>query len=109
MSVDLMSAVADPTRRQLLDVLLDEGEGTATTLASKVPVSRQAVSKHLIVLDEAGLVRSRKEGKEVRFQIVPKKMNEAAREMAKLADLWDLRLNSIKRIAEAAARRKEGK
>ena len=52
----VLVALADPTRRQLLDLLSAQGQATATTLAEGMPVSRQAVVKHLTVLDEAGLV-----------------------------------------------------
>jgi predicted transcriptional regulator len=53
---DLWSAIGDPTRRRMLDLLLAEGAGTATTLSERLPVTRQAVSKHLVVLDRVGLV-----------------------------------------------------
>ena len=53
---DLWSAVGDPTRRRMLDLLLADGGGTATTLSERLPVTRQAVAKHLGVLDRVGLV-----------------------------------------------------
>ena len=53
---ELWAAIADPTRRRLLDALLAHGEATATVLAGDVPVTRQAVAKHLAILDRAGLV-----------------------------------------------------
>ena len=55
---ELWSAVGDPTRRRLLDLLLRDGPGTATSLSREVPVTRQAVAKHLVVLDRVGLVRA---------------------------------------------------
>jgi DNA-binding transcriptional ArsR family regulator len=58
----VLVALADPTRRRLLDLLADQGEGTATTLAERLPVSRQAVVKHLAVLDAAGLVAGSRVG-----------------------------------------------
>jgi hypothetical protein len=57
---ELWAAVADPTRRRLLDVLLARGEATATALAAELPVTRQGVAKHLAVLDRAGLVEGRR-------------------------------------------------
>ncbi len=63
---ELWDAVADPTRRRLLDVLLAHGEATATTLAGELPVTRQAVAKHHAVLDRAGLVEGRRRGRELR-------------------------------------------
>jgi DNA-binding transcriptional ArsR family regulator len=101
---ELLAAVADPTRRRLLDVLLDQGEATATTLARELPVTRQAVAKHLAVLGRAGLVEGDRQGREVRYVVRPKGLDAAARSMATVAAQWDQRLMAIKRIAESAAR-----
>jgi DNA-binding transcriptional ArsR family regulator len=100
----VLVALADPTRRQLLDLLAARGEATATTLAQRLPVSRQAVVKHLAVLDAAGLVSGGRVGREVRYAVRPAALNSTARWMAALASDWDQRLASIKRIAEAAER-----
>jgi ArsR family transcriptional regulator, cadmium/lead-responsive transcriptional repressor len=100
---ELWSAVADPTRRRVLDVLLDRGEATATAVAGELPVTRQAVAKHLIVLDRAGLVQGRRQGREVRYAVRPQRLGAATRSMAQVAAEWDARLAAIKRIAEAAA------
>src|SRR5947207_11456284 len=97
---ELWSAFADPTRRRVLDVLLDRGEATATTLAGEMPVTRQAVTKHLVVLDRAGLVEGRRQGREVRYVVRPERLNAAARSMAQVAAEWDTRLAAIMRIAE---------
>jgi DNA-binding transcriptional ArsR family regulator len=98
----VLAALADPTRRELLDVLSGRGQATATTLAEDLPVSRQAVVKHLAVLDTAGLVESTKVGREVRFSVRPEALDTTARWMAALAADWDRRLGRIKRLAEAA-------
>jgi DNA-binding transcriptional ArsR family regulator len=100
---ELWSAVADPTRRRVLDVLLTRGEATATTVAGELPVTRQAVAKQLGVLDRAGLVEGRRRGREVRYAVRPERLDVAARSMAQIAAEWDTRLAAIKRIAEAAA------
>ena len=100
----LWAAVADPTRRRLLDALLAQGGGTATTLARELPVTRQAVAKHLAVLDRAGLVEGGRQGREVRYVVRPQGLDLAARSMARVAAQWDRRLMAIKRIAETAAR-----
>ena len=105
---ELWSAVGDPTRRRVLDVLLNRGEATATTLAGELPVSRQAVAKHLVVLDRAGLVEGRRRGREVRYAVRPERLDVAARSMAQVAAQWDTRLEAIKRIAEAAALAQRG-
>ena len=102
---ELWAAVGDPTRRQLLDVLLAEGEATATTLAGELPVTRQAVAKQLAVLDRAGLVQGRRRGREVRYAVRAQQLDAAARSMARVAAEWDTRLAAIKRIAESVARK----
>jgi DNA-binding transcriptional ArsR family regulator len=100
----VLSALADPTRRRLLDLLAAHGEITATTLAGHLPVSRQAVVKHLAVLDAAGLVAGRRVGREVRYAVQPAALDTTARWMATLAAEWDRRLATVKRIAEEAER-----
>ncbi|MDX6201376.1 MAG: hypothetical protein QOJ83_876 [Frankiales bacterium] len=100
----VLVALADPTRRQLLDLLAAQGEVTATTLAEGLPVSRQAVVKHLTVLADAGLVAGSRVGREVRYSVRPAALDATARWMAALATDWDRRLATIKRIAEAAER-----
>ena len=104
---ELWAAVADPTRRRLLDALLAQGDATATTLAREVPVTRQAVAKHLAVLDRAGLVEGGRQGREVRYAVRPERLDLAARSLARVASQWDQRLLAIKRIAESAARARE--
>ena len=101
MSEDVFTALADPTRRTILDLLASHGHGTATTLAAALPVSRPAVIKHLAVLDRAGLVAARRHGREVRYVVEPRSLAETAAWMARLAADWDSRLNAVKRLAEA--------
>ncbi|WP_284747468.1 ArsR/SmtB family transcription factor [Amycolatopsis sp. RTGN1] len=96
----VLAALADPTRRQLLDLLAAHGQATATTLAGGLPVSRQAIVKHLTVLGSAGLVDSVKVGREVRYAVRPEALDTTARWMTSLAADWDRRLAKIKRIAE---------
>jgi DNA-binding transcriptional ArsR family regulator len=100
----VLAALADPTRRQLLDQLSARGRATASTLAGGLPISRQAVVKHLAVLDAAGLVDSTKVGREVRYAVRPEALDTTARWMSSLAAEWDRRLTKIKRVAEAAER-----
>ncbi|HEX2432976.1 MAG TPA: metalloregulator ArsR/SmtB family transcription factor [Gaiellaceae bacterium] len=101
---ELWAAVADPTRRRLLDALLARGEATATTLAGDLPVTRQAVAKHLSVLERAGLVDSRRLGREVRYAVRPERLDAATGWLARVAAEWDERLGAIKRLAESSAR-----
>ena len=97
----VLAALADPTRRQLLDKVSAAGQATASRLADGLPISRQAVVKHLAVLDAAGLVESTKVGREVRYAVRPEPLDTTARWMASLAADWDRRLAKIKRVAES--------
>ena len=98
----LWAAVADPTRRRVLDALLEQGGGSTTTLAEGLPVTRQAVAKHLAVLNRVGLVAGRRNGREVRYVVRPERLDTAAESMARVAAQWDRRLARIKRLAESA-------
>ena len=100
----VLAALADPTRRRLLDLLSVRGQATATTLSDGLPISRQAVVKHLGVLVSAGLVDATKIGREVRYAVRPDALDTTARWMAALAADWDRRLARIRRLAEAAER-----
>jgi DNA-binding transcriptional ArsR family regulator len=100
----VLAALSDPRRRQLLDLLSEQGEATATALAERLPVSRQAVVKHLAVLDAAGLVSASRAGREVRYAVRTAALDTTARWMAARAADWDRRLAKIKRAAEAAER-----
>jgi DNA-binding transcriptional ArsR family regulator len=104
---DLWSAVGDPTRRRMLDLLLAEGAGTATTLSEQLPVTRQAVSKHLVVLDRVGLVHAAAAGRERRYQVDEAQLARAVAQLADVGATWDARLRRIKRIAEAIERSQE--
>jgi DNA-binding transcriptional ArsR family regulator len=97
---DVLSALTDPTRRALLGILVERGEATATSLSPELSVSRQAVSKHLGVLGEAGLVHARRTGREVRYQVRPDPLHETATWLHDMAVLWEVRLRRIKSIAE---------
>jgi ArsR family transcriptional regulator, cadmium/lead-responsive transcriptional repressor len=98
---ELWVAVADPTRRAVLDVLLAHGQATATTLAAELPITRQAVAKHLAVLERAGLVEGRRRGREVRYAVRPERLDAATRGLMRVAADWDTRLATIKRLAES--------
>jgi len=97
---DLWSAIGDPTRRRMLDLLLVEGAGTATTLSRRLP----AVAKHLGVLDRAGLVNATPAGREKRYQVDDAQLARAVAQLASVGSAWDARLRRIKRIAEAIER-----
>jgi DNA-binding transcriptional ArsR family regulator len=99
---DLWAAIADPSRRRVLDLLVQRGEASASSLAGQVPFSRQAVSKHLAALEEAGLIGRRKQGREVLYRVDANRLDQATRAMVEVARQWDRRLDTIKRVAEAA-------
>src|ERR1700727_2697229 len=99
---ELWSAIADPSRRRVLDLLVSNGAVSASWLAVRVPFSRQAVSKQLVVLERAGLISRRKHGREVLYQVEADRLDQATRAMAELAARWDRRLDVIKRLAETA-------
>jgi ArsR family transcriptional regulator, cadmium/lead-responsive transcriptional repressor len=97
----LWAAIADPTRRRVLEALLERGQATTTALAEGLPVTRQAVAKHLVVLDRVGLVTSERRGREVRYAVRPERLDAAGQAMARVAAQWDRRLTRIKRLAES--------
>ena len=95
----VLEALGDPTRRIVVELLAAGGGRTATSLAGELPVTRQAVVQHLAVLREAGLVDSRREGREVRFELRPTALTATAAWMADVAAAWDHRLKIIQEIA----------
>ncbi|CAN5427399.1 metalloregulator ArsR/SmtB family transcription factor [soil metagenome] len=103
---DLWSAVGDPTRRRMLDLLLAAGDGTATTLSDQLPVTRQAVAKHLAVLDRVGLVHVTPAGREMRYQVDSDQLARAVAQLTTVGATWDGRLRRIKQIAETIERTK---
>jgi DNA-binding transcriptional ArsR family regulator len=98
---DLWSAIGDPTRRRLLDLLLNAGGGTATSLGQQLPVTRQAVAKHLAVLSTVGLVGVTPAGREMRYRVNDAQLARAAAQLTSVGAAWDARLQRIKGIAES--------
>ncbi len=101
---ELWIAVAEPSRRSILELLVNRGEASASSLAEEVVVSRQAVAKNLAILQQAQLVQSRKLGREVLFSVRPDELDRAAQLLVNTGTAWDRRLQSIKRIAEETHR-----
>ena len=99
---DLWEAISDPTRRKLLDLLVAQGHATATTLTAEMPVSRQAISKHLVLLQRVGLIDGHRQGREVRYEVREQRLAEATDALSAVADRWDRRLRVIKHLAEQA-------
>lgn len=101
---DLWSAIGDPTRRSMLDLLLADGPRTATALSEQLPITRQAVSKHLAVLDRVGLLTGTSVGRERHYRVDEAQLARAAAQLSSVGTSWDARLRRIKHIAEALER-----
>ncbi len=98
MSTDqVFAALADRTRRDVLELIGSSGEASATQLARQLPVSRQAINKHLASLAAAGLVADRRAGREVLYRLTPAPMSEAMGWMTSVGAEWDDRLAALKR------------
>lgn len=93
----VFAALADPTRRRLLDELSEGGPRSATELAPGYAMSRQAVVKHLGVLADAGLVTARRDGRDVRYQLEPDPLADATAWLAEVGLRWDRRLDALRR------------
>ena len=96
----VFSALADPTRREVVRSLAAEPGLTASHLAGELPMTRQAVAKHLNALSGAGLVRARREGRETRYTLTPAPLGEAIEWMTSVGAQWDDRLA---RLAQRAS------
>ncbi|PRY63394.1 ArsR family transcriptional regulator [Knoellia remsis] len=101
----VFTALADPTRRLVLERLGRLESATATALARDLTVTRQAVLKHLTVLADAGLVESRRDGREVLFTVRPEHLRSTAAWLVARADAWQDRLDALRSAAESRAGR----
>jgi DNA-binding transcriptional ArsR family regulator len=98
MSTDqVFAALGDRTRRDVLELIGSRGEASATQLARELPVSRQAINKHIASLAAAGLVADRRAGREVLYHVTPAPMSEAMGWMTAVGAEWDDRLAALKR------------
>ena len=103
MSADLApvcAALGDETRWTIL-AALGEGPASASALARVLPVSRQAIGKHLEMLERVGLVEAEQAGREVRYRALGSRLDALARDLARIGAEWDRQLALIKRLAEA--------
>jgi ArsR family transcriptional regulator, cadmium/lead-responsive transcriptional repressor len=96
----VFAALADPTRRGIYRALAGGGGDTASDLARQLPISRQAVSKHLAALADAGLVSARREGRQTRYRPTLEPLEDVAAWMADVGALWDARLAALARMVE---------
>jgi DNA-binding transcriptional ArsR family regulator len=93
----VFNALADANRRYVLEALAERDTATATELAAELPVTRQAVAKHLAALNDAGLVERRREGRETRYELTPEPLGEAMEWMAGVGAEWDARLSALRK------------
>ena len=96
----LFGALADPTRRLLVERLLTDGPATATALAEAEPLTRQAILKHLQVLEAAGLLAHERSGREVRYRVTPQPLASAVAWILDTAGQWDQRLDRLRKLAK---------
>lgn len=99
----VFAAVADPMRRAILEVVVDEGPVTATQVSTRFPISRQGVAKHLGVLRDAGLVRARRQGRETRFEASLEPLGAVSAWMDDVGAAWDRRLDRLGRALRGRA------
>jgi DNA-binding transcriptional ArsR family regulator len=100
----VFDALADPNRRYVVEALAERGTATATELAAELQVSRQAVAKHFAALSEAGLVESRREGRETRYELTPQPLAGALDWMADVGGKWDARLTRLRELLSGGSR-----
>jgi DNA-binding transcriptional ArsR family regulator len=97
----VFAALADPTRRQVVETLLSEGSVTVPGLTAALPMSRQAVAKHVDALQEAGLLRREGEGRRLSYRLEPGALEPAAAWLDRIGREWDGRLGRLKRAVES--------
>ncbi len=100
----VFDALSDPNRRYVVEALAQRPTATATELAAELPVTRQAVSKHLAALGQAGLVEGRREGRETRYRLTPGPLGDAMDWMADVGASWDARLMQLHRHLTGGSR-----
>jgi DNA-binding transcriptional ArsR family regulator len=103
MQQDVFSALADPTRRQLISWLAAR-PATATELAGRLPISRQAITKHLAVLDDARLLAKERQGREVLYRLDAERLATASEWIATVSARWEARIGRLKRYLEEGER-----
>ena len=99
--VAVFAALGDPTRAALLTTLVERGSGSATSLAEGAPITRQAVDRHLRVLADAGLVKARRQGREVVYTLEPGTLARSSEWLEELGRIWERKLQMLKAAAEA--------
>jgi DNA-binding transcriptional ArsR family regulator len=96
----LFAALGDPTRLALVRQLADDGPASISVLADKQAITRQGVTKHLHVLEDAGVIGGRRQGREQVWTLNPKRLAEGRRHIDVIAAGWDDALARLKMLAE---------
>jgi DNA-binding transcriptional ArsR family regulator len=96
----VFDALSDPTRRRLVETLARGGTVTASGLAAQLPITRQAVAKHLTALRGAELVSASRVGRETQYKLRPQPLDEAAHWIQMVSAEWDDRLEALRRSLE---------
>ena len=96
----LFAAPPDPTRRSVFGRLSERGPASASKLAAELPITRQAIAKHLALLDEAGLVERVRHGREVQYRVRPEALEDVTSWVARVGARWEERLEKLKRSFE---------
>jgi DNA-binding transcriptional ArsR family regulator len=96
----VFDALADPTRRRVVETLARGGTVTASGLATELPITRQAVAKHLSALRGADLVSASRVGRETHYELRPQPLDEAAGWIQMVSAEWDERLDALRRSLE---------
>ena len=102
---EVFGALADPTRREVMRSLAEQPGLTASRLAGELPMTRQAVAKHLTALSGAGLVQGRREGRETRYTLTPAPLSGAMEWMVEVGAQWDARLERLRRASQSGPAR----
>jgi len=97
---DVFKAIADPTRRRML-MLLTENEMSITAITERFPITRTAVNKHLMILTDAGLVASRKTGRETRYKLQPEPLKQVQDWISIFEKYWDEKLEALRQFVES--------
>jgi DNA-binding transcriptional ArsR family regulator len=101
----VFGALADPTRRRVVETLARDGTVTASGLAAQLPITRQAVAKHLSALRGADLVTATRMGREIHYELRPQPLDDAAQWIQTVSAEWDDRLGALRRSVEGRQNR----
>jgi DNA-binding transcriptional ArsR family regulator len=103
--MDIFTALAEPTRRSIIEILAERGELSATDISDKFDSSPPAISQHLKVLREANLVRMEKRSRQRIYQINPNAMNEIEQWAKQTTEMWNRRLDKLDKVLQAEKKR----